>query len=106
MSFLAATDVGVLCGKPVAVDGNGTLAAPRHGLEELQAGEAVPLVPQLLVAQPAQAEVVPPHALVLAPVKVEHVGEDLSRLLLGGPERNVRGNAGEQPLANRPRLLP
>src|SRR6266478_6593072 len=102
MNFLAASNIGVLWWKPVTMDGNGALAlrVRGYGLEELQAGEAGPLVPQLLVAELAQAEVLPPHAFVLAPVEVEDVGEEPPCLLLGGPDRNVSGNAGEQLLAN------
>ena len=77
------------------MDGKGALAAPGDALNELQAGEAGSLVPQLLVAELAQAVVLPPRALVLPPVEVEHVGKDPSGLLLGGPDRNVCRNAGE-----------
>jgi len=60
------------------------------------------LVPQLLVAELAQTVVLPPVALVLAPVEVEEIGEEPSGLLLGGtepqrqPERR-RGASREVP---------
>src|SRR5438128_9028158 len=88
------------------MDGKGALAlrSRGHRLEKLQAGEAGSLVPQLFTAELAQTEVLPPVALVLAPVEVEDVGEEQPGLLLGGPDRDVGGNAGEQPLANYPGL--
>src|SRR5437868_2893036 len=54
-----------------------------HGLDKLQASKTGSFILQLLVAELAQAVVLPPLALLLAPVEVEDVGEEPSRLLLG-----------------------
>src|SRR3954468_20025422 len=77
-----------------------------HGLDELQASETGSFILQLPVAELAQAVVLPPLDLLLAPVEVEDVGEEPSRLLLGRPILSVGRNSGEQLLPKRARVLP
>src|SRR3954470_15333389 len=76
-----------------------------HGLDELQASETGSFILQLLVAELAQAVVLPPLDLLLAPVEVEDVGEEPSRLLLGRPILSVGRNSFEQLLPKGARVL-
>src|SRR5205823_4529696 len=76
-----------------------------HGLDKLQARETGSFLLQLLVAELAQAVVLPPLALLLAPVEVEDVGEEPPRLLLGRSVLRVGRNASEQLLPKRARVL-
>src|SRR4051812_4853371 len=76
-----------------------------HRLDELQASETGSFILQLPLAELAQAVVLPPLDLLLAPVEVEDVGEEPSRLLLGRSVLRVGRNSCEQLLPKGPRVL-
>jgi len=63
----------------------------------LEAGERRQLVEQLVLRHLAQPEVLPPRCFFLAPMPVEHVGQQPDRLLPGGALLAIFGHAFEQP---------
>src|SRR4051812_19163962 len=107
MDILAAPDVRVLQRKSITMDRSRAFAFRRngHGLDELQASETGSFILQLVVAELAQAVVLPPFDLLLAPVEVEDVGEEPSRVLLGRSVLRVGRNSCEQLLSKGPRVL-
>ncbi len=92
-------DVMLLLRKPVAMDLR-PLDRADHPLV-LQAAERRPVLQQFFGTQAQAMEILPPHRLVLAPVKVEQVRQDPPRLLLRGSLRRLLRHTGHEPGKHR-----
>src|SRR5262245_34075827 len=88
------TDAGLLSREAVSIDDT---APDRLTTPDVpQTRERRLLVEECLVGQLAEPEELPPHALFLSPVPVEHVREQPPRLLLVGALLPFEGHAFEQ----------
>ena len=94
-----AVQLVVLGREGVAMDDGLLLGA--HDADVGQVADRLGLVDELLGAQLAQPEVVPPGRLVAAPVPVEELGQEPSAGLLGRPlgriDRHVSGQGSDPP---------
>ena len=94
MELLLAAKLGLLRGKAVAV--HGRLGRAAHGAHEPEARKSCPLLEEVFIRERREAEILPPDALLLAPVPVEDVGEDPARLLVQATLARVGGHVGSQ----------
>ncbi len=99
---VAFADVVVLRRKRVALDGPRVRAA--DGADECQPRERRPLGLVIFERQVAKAKELPPRGLVLAPVPLEEVCHEPTRLLILGALRGIDGHLGEQVVHHALRL--
>src|SRR5438128_2129004 len=93
---VAVVERRLLLREPIPMYGHPLPRSLRQLAHELEAGQSLALLEELLARQLAQSEVLPPRALLLTSEVAEHVREQRSRLLPGIAGARVIRHAGEQ----------
>ena len=94
MQRFAPAELGLLRREAIAVHRSSGSAPDRS--HERQACEACPLLEEVLLGQGRQSEIFPPGRLLLAPMPVEHIGQDPAGVLLCRALAGIRRHIGSQ----------